>query len=108
MSGSENSGKEFELACEGCGEKNPPHFAICWNCGQSLENAQRVEAVDEANLDDDVTETTSSTENPFGHWTGWCELGAVLLVTFVNRMVDLIVYRDSNAPRLGIATQSCI
>jgi membrane protease YdiL (CAAX protease family) len=90
MSSPENSGKEFELACEGCGEKNPPHFAICWNCGRSLENAQKVEPIDEPDLEDDAVEATTATENPFGRWTGWCELTAVLLVTFVYRTLALL------------------
>jgi hypothetical protein len=94
VSTSENtSGDEFELACKNCGERNPSHFAICWNCGESLENAEQVVPIEEPELDEELEQAPPvASDIPFGHWTQWYELTAILLITFVHRIIGLAIY----------------
>lgn len=100
MSSSENiSEGEFELVCKGCGERNPPHFAICWNCGANLENAEKAESLQEPSEDDEEQMQIAASESPFGRWTPWYELSAVLLLAFVDRFVLLLVYYGWNRSR---------
>lgn len=83
---------KLESICPGCGERNPPQFALCWNCGAGLENAEKAATIEEPDEDDANQIQTVASDNPFGRWTPWYELTAVLLVTFVYRIVDLLVY----------------
>lgn len=103
MSISENTADgEFELACKHCGERNPPRFAICWNCGQSLEDAERVKSTEPPNEDDRRTLSFQSISKHLAdHQTDWCELVAVLLATFVYHIL-----RTSIIQRVNISTGS--
>jgi membrane protease YdiL (CAAX protease family) len=78
---------KLESICPGCGERNPPQFALCWNCGASLENAEKAAAVEEPDEDDADQVQTLASDNPFGRWTGWYELVAVVLATFVYHVL---------------------
>jgi membrane protease YdiL (CAAX protease family) len=89
MSSSENTAENgIELMCTGCGERNPPRFAFCWNCGQSLEDAERVESTEPADAVEEKTLSWRSISKYLAdHRTDWCELVAVLLATFVYHVL---------------------
>jgi membrane protease YdiL (CAAX protease family) len=98
-SSDDTAANKLESICTGCGERNPPHFALCWNCSASLENAEKAAAVEEPDEDDANQIQTVASDNPFGRWTGWYELIAVLLLAFVDRFVILLVYYGWNRSR---------
>ena len=81
--------ENIELACQHCGERNPANFSVCWNCGQSLDEAERVAAAELVDKSEEITVSQAATDKPFGRWTGWCELTGVLLLTFVNQVVKI-------------------
>ena len=81
-----------ELACPKCGETSPEHFAICWNCGEHLENAEQVPA--ESEESDAEVQTWAQVRQQFSSRRyDWIELVAVVLATcgygiVASRLVD--------------------
>jgi membrane protease YdiL (CAAX protease family) len=81
-----------ELKCSGCGESNPRGFDLCWNCGNSLTDAERVVTADEP---DDAGEEFSAIETGVAistqaqdyRWVTLCEVVAVVLVTCVSPLL---------------------
>ncbi len=82
-----------ELKCAACGESSPSGFDLCWNCGESLANSQRVEQredPEEGTQDERVATEESRWPPPQTtevKWSTWCEVIAVLLATCVPYLV---------------------
>jgi len=90
--------RQSELECKNCGERNPSRFEICWNCGKSLEDANRVQSSETADEDTETsdnfeleTSETRSARSVSSRWIDWWELVAVLLVTIYPIVLPLLV-----------------
>jgi membrane protease YdiL (CAAX protease family) len=82
-----------ELACRKCGETSPAHFSICWNCGETLENASPVEPTErEVQEDERLDFPQYQLLSPPASYkkTAWIELIAVLLVTLCPQFLAIL------------------
>jgi len=73
--------QQVELECKQCGERNPPRFEVCWNCGKSLEDAKRVESSETTDENDERQTWGDVYRLISNRWLDWCELLAVVLAT---------------------------
>ena len=81
-----------ELKCSSCGEVNPLQFELCWNCGRSLSDAERVaplksETDDAENLSD-ATQSKRGVTGP----ADWFELIGVLLASCAHLIIWRAIY----------------
>lgn len=84
-----------ELICTGCGERNPLNFAACWKCGESLEEAEREAGTEPAAAEGETSLSWRSVRRHLvDHRWEWCELLAVLSMTFVYRLVGRLMLGD--------------
>jgi membrane protease YdiL (CAAX protease family) len=82
--------------CPDCGERSPPHFDLCWNCGATLreqpsiepvgtataaEGSEAIETSTAADLSEPHEQAVSASELPSSNWMRFAEVMAVVMLT---------------------------
>jgi membrane protease YdiL (CAAX protease family) len=95
---------QSELLCKACGERNPPRFELCWNCGKSLEGASEADPQAEPDEQEIAAIESNSSSNSRGRLVDWCELAAVIFAACAYPILYHLVYEAEETPTASVAS----